>query len=112
MTLEERKYLEDILIAINDLEEILLDVKQLRDFINKKAFTSSAERKFEIMGVALQNLKRMGSTVELTHSKDIIGLRNRIAHAYDSVNYETLWSIFINHLPKLKSEVQDLINNS
>lgn len=42
--------------------------------------------------------------------QEIIGLRNRIVHSYDSINYEHLWAIVINHLPKLKIEVDFLIN--
>ncbi|MBR6031687.1 MAG: DUF86 domain-containing protein [Bacteroidaceae bacterium] len=35
--------------------------------------------------------------------------RNYIIHAYDSLSSDILWSIIINHLPLLKTEVEDLI---
>jgi uncharacterized protein with HEPN domain len=41
----------------------------------------------------------------------IIGLRNQIIHGYDSVSDENIWGIITLHLPKLKSEINSLINN-
>ena len=32
-----------------------------------------------------------------------------IIHGYDSLSADILWSIVINHLPKLKEEVQSLL---
>ncbi|MFN7239586.1 MAG: HepT-like ribonuclease domain-containing protein [Chitinophagales bacterium] len=39
----------------------------------------------------------------------MIGLRNQVIHAYDNVSDENIWSILINHLPKLKIEIESLI---
>ncbi len=39
----------------------------------------------------------------------IVGLRNQIIHGYDMVSDENIWAILINHLPKLKLEVEKLI---
>jgi uncharacterized protein with HEPN domain len=41
-----------------------------------------------------------------------VGLRNQIIHAYDSVSDENIWSIVINHIPNLKKEIEQKINNS
>jgi uncharacterized protein with HEPN domain len=38
-----------------------------------------------------------------------VDLRNRVIHAYDSINNEIIWGIVINHLPKLKSEIENLL---
>ena len=47
--------------------------------------------------------------IEISNAKEIIGLRNLIIHAYDAVDYEKLWAIVINHIPKLKIEIEQLI---
>ena len=52
------------------------------------------------------------SKFEITNSRRIIGLRNQIIHAYDSISDENIWSIVINHLPNLKIEIEEKINNS
>ncbi|MCG7281736.1 DUF86 domain-containing protein [Chryseobacterium taklimakanense] len=35
-----------------------------------------------------------------------------VIHAYDSVSDENIWAVLINHLPKLKSEIQDLMTQN
>ncbi|HOY48375.1 MAG TPA: DUF86 domain-containing protein [Flavobacteriales bacterium] len=46
----------------------------------------------------------------INNAKNIVGLRNQIIHAYDSISDETIWGILINHLPKLKAEINSLIH--
>ena len=41
----------------------------------------------------------------------IIGLRNQVIHSYDSISDENIWSVLINHLPKLKIEIDSLISS-
>ncbi len=41
----------------------------------------------------------------------IVGLRNQVIHGYDSVSDENIWRIIVNHIPKLKAEIEKLINN-
>jgi uncharacterized protein with HEPN domain len=40
----------------------------------------------------------------------IVGLRNQIIHGYDKVSDENIWAILINQLPKLKIEIEKLVN--
>ncbi|MDE6632817.1 MAG: DUF86 domain-containing protein [Muribaculaceae bacterium] len=40
----------------------------------------------------------------------IVNTRNYIIHGYDSLDNEILWSIVINHLPKLKAEIKSLLS--
>lgn len=62
-----------------------------------------------MIGEATKKFKKTNEEIEITYSKEIIGLRNRIAHAYDSIDYAALWAIVINHIPKLKIEIDELI---
>lgn len=39
----------------------------------------------------------------------MIGTRNRVIHAYDNVTPEFLWSLVINHIPKLHEDVIALL---
>ena len=43
--------------------------------------------------------------IAITNSRKIVDARNYIIHGYDSLSADILWSMVINHLPKLKSEV-------
>lgn len=42
---------------------------------------------------------------KLENARKIIGTRNRIAQGYDRISDDLIWSIIINHLPKLKEEI-------
>jgi uncharacterized protein with HEPN domain len=71
----------------------------------------AVERNLEIIGEATNRiLKRDLAFIKtITNAKSIIGLRNQVIHAYDNVSDENIWSILINHLPKLKIDIENLI---
>jgi uncharacterized protein with HEPN domain len=46
----------------------------------------------------------------LKNAEKIIGTRNRIIHGYDKVSDDLTWSIVINHLPKLKEEINSFLS--
>ena len=47
----------------------------------------------------------------ITEAYRIVGLRNQIIHGYDSISDENIWAILVNHLPKLRTEVDQLTEN-
>ena len=42
----------------------------------------------------------------------IVGLRNRLIHGYTDVDWDVLWDIVTNDLPKLIDALQDLLGES
>ena len=72
------------------------------------------ERNFEIIGEAINRIITRDSIYieKISNAKSIIGLRNQVIHANDSISDENIWSILINHLPKLKAEIENLIHHS
>lgn len=109
MTEDELKYLVDVQIFVDELIEIVGVEKRFEHFNNNLIYRRAIERQFELIGEAAKNFKTTNTEIEITHSKEIIGLRNRIAHAYDSIDYTVLWAIVINHIPNLKAEIDELI---
>ncbi|NVO01819.1 MAG: DUF86 domain-containing protein [Bacteroidetes bacterium] len=67
------------------------------------------ERNLEIIGEAMSRILKEDSVFPLENAKRIVGLRNQIIHGYDNVSDENIWGILINHLPKLKEEVNNLV---
>ena len=43
--------------------------------------------------------------LHITAARKIVDTRNYLIHGYDSLRLDIIWSIVINHLPKLKEEV-------
>ncbi len=41
---------------------------------------------------------------------DIIGMRNRIVHGYDQVDFDILWDVMELHLPPLITELQRILD--
>jgi uncharacterized protein with HEPN domain len=76
------------------------------DLKTKKA----VERNIEIIGEAINRIvKHKGSDFQINNAQKIIGTRNRIAHEYDSISDEVIWTIIIRELPKLKKEIQRIV---
>jgi uncharacterized protein with HEPN domain len=72
----------------------------------------AVERNLEIIGEAFNRITKRDSTFnkKITSSQAIVSLRNQVIHAYDNISDENIWSILINHLPKLKTEIETLIS--
>ncbi len=108
---EIKKLLFDINEAANDIENFVQD-KEYFEFENNRLLQAAVERKFEIIGEALNRIKSIDSEFieNITDYRRIIGFRNMIAHGYDIIEFEIVWSAIKNHLPILKQEVIHYIN--
>lgn len=42
--------------------------------------------------------------------KQIIGMRNKIVHGYDTINLEIVWNTAIESIPELKSYCEEILN--
>lgn len=69
----------------------------------------AVERKTEIMGEAINRIRKKDPAFEIPNAKEIINIRNRILHGYDSVETEFLWGLIIRHIPALKKDNQRII---
>jgi uncharacterized protein with HEPN domain len=63
------------------------------------------ERNLTIIGEAVTKLILIDTTIEISGAKHIVGLRNLIVHAYDTIDPATLWRILIKDIPLLKTEI-------
>jgi uncharacterized protein with HEPN domain len=108
---EIKTWLFDVLQSIEEVESYFLDNPKIFETYIKDIKTKRAvERNIEIIGEAINRILRKDRTFILANAQKIIGTRNRIAHGYDKISDDLIWSILINHLPKLKVEVQELLH--
>ena len=104
------KHLHDILDAINEIESFFGDKpKYFNEFCNDLCLRRAVERDIEIIGEAMNRILKEDRNIAITNSRKIVDARNYIIHGYDSLSADILWSIVINHLPKLKQEAQTLL---
>lgn len=59
----------------------------------------------------MNRILKADKDIAITNSRKIVAARNYIIHGYDSLSVDILWSMIINHLPKLKNEVATLLNS-
>jgi len=67
------------------------------------------ERQLAIIGEALNHLRKLEPQVRIENDKHIINFRNRLIHAYDSIDNSIIWAIIKRHLNPLKIEIRKLI---
>ncbi|HBI58723.1 MAG: DUF86 domain-containing protein [Duncaniella sp.] len=103
-------YLQDVLDAIDDMQSCFIDFPNRYDLFEKDIMRRCVvERKVEIMGEAINRIRKIDSTVEIPNARAIIDTRNRIIHAYDNVQPDFLWSLVIRHIPELKKDIERVI---
>ena len=108
MTEKGKKYLSDILMAIDLIEDFIADTPDFVTYQEDLKTQSAIERQLAIIGEALNKLKQVESDLSIEHDKQIIGFRNRLVHAYDSIDNAIVWVIVKRHLHELKLEIEQL----
>lgn len=104
-------YLQDVLDAINDMQSCFVDFPNRYDLFEKDIMRKCVvERKVEIMGEAINRIRKIDSSIIIPNARAIIDTRNRIIHAYDNVQPEFLWSLVTRHIPELKSDIEKIIS--
>ena len=105
-----RKYLYDILQAISEIEMAQERFGRMYDtFENDVVFRKFVERNIEIIGEAMNRILKIQPEIGITSARKIVDTRNYVIHAYDSLKPDILWAIVINHIPRLKAEICQLI---
>jgi uncharacterized protein with HEPN domain len=109
MTEKSTKYLSDILMAVELIEEFIVDDKDFTLYDNDRKTQSAVERQLAIIGEALNQFKKLEPEVKIENDKQIISFRNRLVHAYDSLDNSMIWVIISRHLTPLKIEIKTLM---
>jgi uncharacterized protein with HEPN domain len=108
---EIKTWLFDILQSITEIESYFENTPKIfEDYIKDIKTKRAVERDIEIIGEAINRILKKDKYFKIENSQKIIGTRNRIAHGYDKISDDLIWSIVINHLPKLKIEIQLLLS--
>ena len=103
------KYILDIESVIEEIESIKRKTQNdFNNFSDDIILQRAIERDLEIIGEAIRKIIEINPSIQITASKNIIGLRNIISHAYDSVGPEMLWGIIQRNIPVLTDEIRKL----
>ena len=104
-------WIYDILTSINEIESYYLDVpKMFKIYKNDLKTKRAVERNIEIIGEAMSRILKQDNKIEISNSRKIVDVRNRIIHGYDSVSDDVIWGIVVKNLPILQKEIENLLN--
>lgn len=101
------KLLKDIEISIQEIEDFSSG-RCYKDFLADRLLQAGIERELEIIGEALHRLERIDNErlqTRIPEYRQIIGLRNIIAHGYDIIDLDSIWDVIQNHIPMLKEKI-------
>jgi uncharacterized protein with HEPN domain len=98
-----RKYLYDVLIAIEEIEGFAngFTISHLETIKNKWAL----ERGLAIIGEALYKARLLNPDLSVSDIHKIIATRHIVVHDYDMIDNARLLIIVSKHLPLLKTEI-------
>lgn len=108
---EIRKNLIDIIQAGEEIQ-LFTHCVDFKTYQNSPITQRAVERNFEIIGEALNRIKRIdeGFLAKVTEHDRIIGFRNILIHGYDIVDEMIVWKAVENHLPTLLKEIRMLLD--
>jgi len=98
MTDKGKKYLYDIILANELIEEFTVEVRTFDIYEADKKTQSAVERQLAI-GEALNHFRRIESQIPIVNDRQIIAFRNRIIHAYDNLDNSIIWAILNRQYP-------------
>ncbi len=108
-----QKYLNDMQISIQEIEVASERFgRSFAVFENDVVFRKFVERNIEILGEAMNRILKIDPSIPITSARKIVDTRNYVIHSYDSLKPDILWAIVINHIPKLKEEIEMLIGTT
>lgn len=110
-TLAEKKLLTDILDAVNSIDDHLEGRRIFDEYLASKTKRRAVERELEIIGEAMSKLLKVNPSITISYSRLIVDLRNKVIHAYDSIDDILIWKVVMKDIPILKSEIEKLLSD-
>lgn len=80
-------------------------------YANNPLVHSAVERKFEIIGEALNQLSRTDAALgaRISDLAQIVAFRNQLIHGYAVIDHATVWHTIQSGLPRLLATVSELL---
>lgn len=58
----------------------------------------------------MNRIMKIAPDFKIENARHIINIRNWLIHGYDKVDDVVIWGIMSNHLPKLKNEIEEYLD--
>lgn len=87
--------------------EIFIGDKVLHEYLASPLLQAAVERKFEVIGEALDQLSKVSPEIadRISQLKQIVAFRNILIHGYAVIDQNRVWAIAMADLPALVAEI-------
>jgi uncharacterized protein with HEPN domain len=87
--------------------------KSFGDYETDELLHSAVERQFEIVGEAMNVLRKRDSKLvdQITEWRSIISFRNLLIHGYAAIAHEKVWQTIQTNLPTLHQEIEAILQS-
>lgn len=106
---DDQVYLKDMLDHAREAVRMAAGKTQA-DLAQNRMLELALTRLVEIIGEAAT---RVGSEIKSNHPqvqwREIIGMRNRLTHGYDTVDLKVLWDTIAEDLPPLIADLEKIV---
>jgi len=108
---------DEVLKHLHDIREAALAINafvaesSFDDYARNELLRSGVERKSEIIGEALNRLRKADPSLmaKIRDHRDIVSFRNILVHGYDSIDDRIAWGIIEEDLDRLLEDVTGLL---
>lgn len=110
MKREPIAFLWDAIDAANFIERHTAGIEEV-EFSKIPLLQPAIERKFEIIGEALNKLSKLRPDVagQIAELSGAISFRNVLAHGYENIDSNRVWKVVVISLPLLKASLTALL---
>lgn len=109
---DNKVFLKHILDEINFLIQNT-DRINFEEFKKDEILKRASTRSIEVIGEAVKNIspdfKKKYKDIEW---KKIAGMRDKVIHFYFGVNWDVVWDVIKNKVPKLKEQVEKILGEA
>jgi uncharacterized protein with HEPN domain len=110
MKADTTAHLHDIIQAADAIKQFAAG-RTFEDYVNDDILRSAIERKCEIIGEALNRIRRDDADIleQIRNHREIVSFRNILAHGYDSIDDQIVWDVIGEDLDTLRMDTRSLI---
>lgn len=109
MKRDYKLFVRDIIVAMESIERFV-EGMSLEEVVRDDKTSSAIIRKFEIIGEAAKNIpESLKEKHQEVPWKNIVGMRDRLVHAYFGIDYKLVWDAIKKEIPRQKFNLQKIL---